>query len=219
MHPPPSFGEIRGVVDRIMAEFSVDILYHERFETLPRHHAVLCSFFELPEEKVSHETKRRIQERFAALGWVFSRQVPHIEIINERREYFYLASLNRAPLDVGYHVTRRSFLPCIWAKGLLAGTLERANSDRHDSEGNIYVCATLGSAADAGVQGSFSGHWWRDHFAQTVEPRDPDWVILRVNLAGLGARIFEDIWSESGIVVSGIDAIPPGRLSLVYAEQ
>ena len=67
--------------------------------------------------------------------------------------------------------------------GLLPSTPERQTTDptyRRDCEGNIYVCDSLGKPEDAGVRGTGSAHWWRDHLAQNNRFDDPDWVILEI---------------------------------------
>jgi hypothetical protein len=103
-------------------------------------------------------------------------------------------------------------------RGLLPSAPERQTTEkRWDCEGNIFLCEKLGTPADAGVRGSESAHWWRDHLAHNNRFGDPDWVILRVEVGRLeGARLYRDIWSKSGIIVGSMARIPPDRLRLEY---
>ncbi len=96
-------------------------------------------------------------------------------------------------------------------QGLLPSAPERQTTEkRWDCEGNIFLCEKLGTPADAGVRGSESAHWWRDHLAHNNRFGDPDWIILRVEVGRLkGARTCRDIWSKSGLIVGGVAVIPP----------
>lgn len=138
-----------------------------------------------------------------------------------RVEYVYIGHAIPVPLEIGYHVTRRANLPFIWKLGLLPSTPDRQNTDRHDCEGNIYLCRHLGSPRDADVKGSQSAYFWRDLLAKTKNRfDDTDWVILEVDLRNLAnARTIRDMWSESGIVLTGIERLPSDRLRLIFEDE
>jgi hypothetical protein len=70
------------------------------------------------------------------------------------------------------------------------------------------------------VSGSKSAHWWRHRLASENRFGDPEWVILRVEIDGLkGAHTYPDMWSQSGIIVRGVDRIPRDRISLAYSPE
>lgn len=132
-------------------------------------------------------------------------------------EWLYLAPMIFDQLEIGYHATRRSSVSSIMVAGLLPSAPSRCTTDRADCEGNVYVCKNLGTLADAGVQGTHSAHWWRDHLAKNNRFDDTDWLILEVDFRSLReAKLYKDIWSESGIIASGFECIPPERIRVIY---
>jgi hypothetical protein len=123
------------------------------------------------------------------------------------------------PLTTAYHATPRKNWPRIKSEGLLPGDPGEGRAttgQRFDCEGYIFVCRGLGTPKDAGRPFAYSAHWWRDHL--TGASGDPDWVILRI------ARLDEipdlvtnrDVCSDSGVILSGIDRIPPDCLALEW---
>lgn len=147
-------------------------------------------------------------------GWQFSRQNP--EFIGRRIDWVYLGQIQPVKVDVAYHATRRASVESIFKLGLLQSVPKRQTTDnRHDCEGNIYLCEQLGTPEDAGKQNARTAHWWRYHLSQHNRFKDSDWVILRVEIGRLsGARLYRDMWSESGIVVDKVLFIPPSLISL-----
>jgi hypothetical protein len=124
-------------------------------------------------------------------------------------------------LQVGFHATRRASVGSIFDVGLLPSSPDRqTTADRLDCEGNIYLCERLGGPSDAGLVGSESADWWRDHLAKNNRFGDPDWVILEVRVGRLlGAQLSRDSWSKSGVIVSGVPAIPPDLIRLIYPDE
>jgi hypothetical protein len=140
---------------------------------------------------------------------------------SERVKCVYLAPMIPVSLNFGYHATRRASLRSIWELGLLPSTPDRqTTTDRSDCEGNIYVCERLGTPADTDDRGRGSVHWWRTQFAESNRFNDPDWVILRVEVSGgQGARVYQDIWSNSGIIIDNVPRIPPDLIQLEYLPE
>jgi hypothetical protein len=172
-----------------------------------------------PEERLTNDRKLEVRRWLEGQGWQFSRQmVNHPAQANRQIEYIYLAPMIPVALEVGYHATRRASVQSIMERGLLPGAPDRQTTEqRWDCEGNIYFCERLGTLADAGVRGSESAHWWRDHLAHKNRFGDRDWVILRVAVGQLeGARLYRDIWSKSGIIVGGVALIPPELIGVQY---
>lgn len=156
---------------------------------------------------------------FKERDWQLSRQpIPDRTQPNRYRPYLFLAPIVFVSFDIGYHCTRRACLPMIMWQGLLPSSPDRQNdAKRKDCEGSIYVCEHLGSPQDAGVKDSLSAHWWRDHLSKNNSFDDPDWVVLEITLSGLPPhRLYRDIWSQSGVIVDGVDRIPPELITLIY---
>jgi hypothetical protein len=103
---------------------------------------------------------------------------------------------------------------------LLPSTLGRqTTSDRLDCEGKIYLCEALGAPDDAGDRGKGSAHWWRNELSKANRFEDREWVILQVDIGRvLGATLDKDIWSASGIIVTGVDRIPRDVIRQVYPQ-
>lgn len=170
-----------------------------------------------PTEQRLWEIRRWIENR----GWQFSRQFEKNPANPDRLiEFIYLAPMIFVDVERGYHATRLVSVPSIQEKGLLPSIPQRQTTEateRGDCEGNIYICDALGTPSDAGIRDSKSAHWWRDHFATKNRFNDPAWVILEIQICEMrGAKLYLDIWSESGIIVGGIEAIPPELIRLVY---
>jgi hypothetical protein len=184
-----------------------------------REDVTIHGFFVMSDEEVSEDLKQEIRRWVEGQGWQFSRQLIPCDVTpGELTEYVYLAPMIHVALETGYHATRRVAWSAIREEGLFPSTPERQTTEKRlDCEGNIYVCERLGTPADDGVRGAKSAHWWRAHLAGKSRFRGEEWVILEVRLGGLpGARIYQDIWSESGVIVGNVDSVPPERLRLVY---
>jgi hypothetical protein len=218
--PPIDRAERTALLDEIKRRFGVELLW---FEKLPspgyRDDVTTHSFFDI-EDRLTEDLKLGVRRWLESQGWQFSRQmVCVLDDDANRVEHVYLAPMMPVALEVSYHATRRASLPSIMERGLLPSVPKRQTTEkRWDCEGNIFLCEKLGTPADAGVRGSESAHWWRDHLAHNNRFGDPDWVILRVEVEGLErARTYRDIWSKSGIIVGGVASIPPDLLRLEYA--
>jgi hypothetical protein len=211
--------ERRVLLNGIHDRFGVELLWHEKLKSNSyRDDVSVHTFFSDPDAEAKEQTKREIRRWVESQEWQFSRQMVKCEAIPGRLiEYIYLAPMIFVQLEHGYHATRRISVPSIQTDGLLPSTRERQTTERSDCEGNIYVCEALGAPADAGVKGSRTAHWWRDHLAQKNRFNDPDWVILEIDIRELqGVRLYKDIWSESGNIVGGVESIPPGFIRVVY---
>lgn len=208
------------LLENIRTNFSVELIWYEHF-TLNgyRNDVSVHGFFSVPGSEPSEETKKKIRHWVESQGWQFSRQTKKNELIPGRlTEYIFLAPMIPVELELGYHATRLALVPSIQANGLLPSTPERqTTTDRTDCEGNIYLCKDLGTPVDAGVRGTKTAHWWRGHLAKNNRFNDPDWVILEIEIGKVhGARLYKDIWSESGIIVDGVKAISPEVIRVVY---
>jgi hypothetical protein len=130
-------------------------------------------------------------------------------------EHLNIAPMILVPLNYGYHATRLANRDAILNDGLLPGTPDRQTSDDcYDCEGNIYVCDKLGSLADAG-----SAHWWRAQKAQKNKFGDPDWCIVGIDFAKVpGVMLYKDLQSTSGIIIGGIESVPPAAITPVYSN-
>lgn len=155
-------------------------------------------------------------------GWLEPRGVMCIVRPNEfpgGAPWWYLAPIIPIPLIKAYHATTRRRWHLIQLLGLLPGNASAGrftSANRFDCEGNIYVCEKLGTPADAGVRRTNSAYWWRDHKARNNVENDPDWVILEVDLSNLpGLLAYTDLYSDSGIIIRGIDCIHPDRITLI----
>lgn len=208
-----------GLLGDLRRELGVDLLWFERL-SFPgyRDDVTVHGFFSPPDKPVTDESKLRVRRWVESRGWQFSRQlVRAFHDDADRVEHIYLAPEARVTLSVGYHATRRASLLSILERGLIPGEPDRRTTEREDCDGNVYVCEALGTPADAGVRGAKTAHWWRDHLTEKNRFGDPDWVILRVEVAGVpGIRACRDLWSESGIVLDGVEVIPPEVIRLEY---
>jgi hypothetical protein len=212
----------QALLDEIEQHFDVKLLWFKRLPSPGHRDDVTTHAFFDPDRRLTDDLKLEIRCRMEGQGWQFSRQmVPVLGNDAQRREHVYLAPMIRVAAEVGYHATRRASVPSIMERGLLPSAPERQTTEsRWDCEGNIFLCENLGTPADAGVRGSGSAHWWLDHLAHNNRFGDPDWVILRVEVGRLkDARVYQDVWSESGVIVGGIAALPPEVIELEYAAR
>jgi hypothetical protein len=216
--PPIDRAERTALLDEIKRRFGVKLLWYDKLPS-PGYRDDVTTHGFFPEDKLTEDLKLEVRRWLESQGWQFSRQMVRVlENDANRVEYVYLAPMIPVPLDVGYHATMRAFVPSIMELGLLPSTPERQTTEkRWDCEGNIFLCEKLGTPADAGVKGSESAHWWRDHLAHNNRFGDRNWVILRVEVGRVeGARLYRDIWSKSGIIVGGVAVIPPEFIGMEY---
>ena len=170
---------------------------------------------------LTDQRKREIRDWCEEEGWLFSRQKIKDKGSSNQVEPIRIARIEKVEIDIGYHVTRAAVFEAIQIQGILPSNSERQSSclNRLDCDGNIYMCERLGDLSDAENQRKGSAHWWRDNFSRNNRFNDPNWIILEVNAVGLRLRCYRDICSKTGIIVRGIDAIPPDRLCLLYPNQ
>ena len=206
------------LLNAIRDHFGVELIWHQSLY-IGRDDVTVHSFFD-PENSTSEmtvEMRTALRNWFASNGWLFSRQVIEHKITANAIERLYLAPMVPVTMTVGYHATRRASLDSIREHGLVPSTSEsQTTKGRLDCEGNIYLCERLGTQADEGKQRSFSAHWWRHHLSKVNRFNDPDWVILEVCVDQVeGARLYRDVWSESGVVVENVNRIPWEFINLV----
>lgn len=168
---------------------------------------------------------REMKDWLLERDWLLSRQSPKNPLRPEDTiDYLLLAPAEFVEFSIGYHATRQCHLDSILESGLLPGTPERKNSKKRiDCEGNIYLCERLGSPTDAEKSGAGSAYWWCDHYSKDNRFNDPNWLILKVDLANIpNHQLVRDIWSESGVIVCGIDKIPANamtRISMIDSDS
>lgn len=200
--------------------FGIDLRRRTPFPTDPRRAEVSAHLFyrEWPDDEISDEEKRAVREWIEDRNWQFSRQHRRLQVQgleNRAVEDVFLAPMRFLELLVAYHVTPLSRVSAIERQGLLPNWGHSLAIDgRMDCEGNIYVCEELGKAGESGVPpDAHSAHWWQSHFAKERWHGEEVWAILKTDLDGLcGVKCYRDMWSESGIIVSGVSVIPPCRI-------
>lgn len=145
------------------------------------------------------------------IGWQYS------EADDANRHLAYVAPMLYPPVPVvAYHATRSAVVSSIVNCGLLPSNSTISATGRPDCFGNIYVCAELGESAGPSDVEPRKGTamWWRWQLSRRNRFNDPDWVVLSVVLQGLAARVYRDIWSATGLIVDGIERIPPDRIAV-----
>ena len=124
---------------------------------------------------------------------------------------FAMAPITPRPATVTYHTTRATVMDTIEREGLLPSSPAIRQTDYPDTDGKIHVCEAL--------TGDGSASRWVKIFSGRYSRKPDDYGILRVNLAGLGARVYPDIRSRYGLIVDRIDRIPPDRIRLERMGQ
>jgi hypothetical protein len=169
-------------------------------------------------EYVTADFGRALRAFLEQRGWQYSRQL----VVEQPTELIYIGRLFPVAIDFGYHATRMASLPGIKRHGLLPGDADRQTTGRErrrDCEGNLYVCEHLGAPGDRMGRGSKTAHWWRGALAAKTGSDIEDWGILKIQLNHVaGSRVYKDIWSESGIVVSSFASIPWEMISIAYPD-
>jgi hypothetical protein len=125
---------------------------------------------------------------------------------------FGIAPIIRRKIRVAYHATRLCVIPSILNIGLIPSNSERRVTSFADTEGLIHVCEKLKCKPGE----NDCAEWWRDHLSYKNLYDDPCWGILRIDLASLPeARVYQDMHSQSGLVVDEIERIPPNLITLI----
>ncbi|NLS97590.1 MAG: hypothetical protein GXX96_36080 [Planctomycetaceae bacterium] len=162
---------------------------------------------ELPEQFARRELRRRAE----AINW-------HYSECDKLPNWMMIAPMLVVPdCDVAYHVTRTVNLGSIMTDGILPGNPAISTTGRADCEGNIYVCPEIGEPkTDADSEPTKgTAFWWHWHFRHKNRFNDPHWAILTLRLRGLSARIYRDMWSSSGLIVSGVERIPSDAIEVL----
>ncbi len=151
--------------------------------------------------------------------WLLAEGVMLVQYPAMHRPMYLIAPIISVCLSTAYHATARKNLEAIWREGLLPGCSGQGRAStgpRFDCEGNIYVCLNLGIPDDAGRAHSYSAHWWRDELSRTSG--EGDWVILQVDrietIPGLVTN--RDFMSDSGVILTGVNGIPPKNLNVIW---
>lgn len=148
-----------------------------------------------------------LRARLDQVGWHVVTTGQVFEINGENVPLFGISPiLVCEPPSVVYHATRQSVIDRIPQEGLLPSSPERCGTNYPDTEGRIHVCRKLvhnGSEND-------SAAWWRDELRRKDRFSDPNWGIVRIDLANVNVpfRIHQDIHSVSGLVIDNVDRIP-----------
>jgi len=125
----------------------------------------------------------------------------------------YILRFGAAPkvmkkLATVYHATRVVTIKKIVddSEVLKPSNDQRRTTDRTDTTGKIHVCENLHDTAPGSND---SAVFWMNLLSQDNEFEDSYWGILRIDMAGLpvGADVYLDIQSESGIIIDQLDGI------------
>ena len=149
----------------------------------------------------------RLRQELDAIGWQFVTTGTRLEL----RDTGEIPSFGVAPIllravPVAYHATRACLIPLILKDGLLPSNAERRATTFPDTEGVIHACAKLTHTEGE----NDSAEWWRQELSNKNRFNDPHWGILRIDLTELaGARVHQDMHSQSGLIIDRIDRIPP----------
>jgi hypothetical protein len=142
------------------------------------------------------------------IGWQFV-TIPTEDQSAQRR--FAMAPITLLEATVTYHTTLASMLGTIQRDGLLPSSPATRQTDFPDTEGKIHVCEAL--------TGDGSASRWVKIFCERYRKKPEEYGILRVDLTGLGARVYQDIRSQYGLIVDRIDRIPADRIRLERMGQ
>jgi hypothetical protein len=125
---------------------------------------------------------------------------------------FGTAPIRRRDATIAYHSTLKVKIESILDKGLLPSDESNRQTDFPDTEGRIHVTQML--------EGDGSAVRWIKIFGERYKRPQTDYAILRVNLEGLAARIYEDAHSQYGIVIDRTENIPPeNRIQVVDSAE
>jgi hypothetical protein len=152
----------------------------------------------------------QIREELEKIGWQF------VTILNDdqptaAQRRFAMAPITNRSVTVTYHTTRASTLETIQREGLLPSNPARRQTDYPDTDGKLHVCEAL--------TGDGSASRWVRIFCQRYSRKPEEYAILRVDLAGLEARVYLDVRSQYGLIVDRFDRIPPERIRLERMGQ
>ena len=155
---------------------------------------------------IEDEIRRKLDE----IEWQFV-TISHkvVDGADRKFKWFGIAPILSKSVDASYHATRLRTIPLILEHGLLPSNKERQASAFPDTEGVIHVCETLGD--DAGHEKG-SAVWWAHTLSEKNCLKATDYGIVRIDMKGLVARVYQDMHSTSGLIVDRIDRIPTERI-------
>jgi hypothetical protein len=122
---------------------------------------------------------------------------------------FGVAPITPLTVELAYHATETTRLPKIMAEGLRASGPDIGHTGYPDTRGKIHLCRTL--------EGEFeSAARWVVEIAKKTATDPRGYSVLAVDLRLVpDARIYQDLHSDSGVVVDRVDRIPPAAIQLV----
>ena len=179
--------------------------------TFPSDRLDVRAFTLFPSDNTVDSIKTAMRCRLSKINWQISE-------MDDRPLLLFVAPMVFVSVRTAYHATRSANLDSVFQHGLLPSVPELSNTGRADCIGNIDVCPTLGNDPvdlDAEPEKG-TAPWWRWHLSHKNSFNDPDWCILRVELANVEATVYRDIWSNSGLIVDGIDRVPTERLTVIW---
>ena len=192
----PLQDQLSGLLDQIRDELGIELNVMGNVTNFHREDVYLV--FNNAND-LTEQQRQEIRNLLDQHDWHFSRQFKRY-IPDHLCESLYFAPKRFEQLAFGYHATRATSLPSIDKHGLLPSNDRRqTTSGRHDCEGNIYVCARLGTPANGDDKGA---HWWRATLSIDNRFNDRDWVILKIDFSKApGIKMYRDIWSRTGVIV------------------
>lgn len=154
----------------------------------------------------------KLRKELDGIGWLFVTTGHAIDYKGQTMPTFGMAPLLPKTLAVGYHTTRACLIPKICGEGgegLLPSNAERRATNFPDTDGVIHVCEKLSHEGDE----NDSAEWWKGTLSKKNRFGDPDWRIVQIDMTRLplGARVYQDMHSASGVLVDRIEKIP-GKL-------
>jgi hypothetical protein len=147
----------------------------------------------------------QLREELDRIGWQFVTIPSESQPGAQRR--FAMAPLTQQPVTITYHTTLTAKHKKILGEGLLPSSEAIRQTDFPDTDGKMHICEAL--------TGDGSASRWVKIFCERYSRKPEEYAILRVDLTGLEARVYRDVRSNYGLVVDGIDRIPPERITLV----
>ena len=203
-------------VDAVLEEFQRDFgtlieLPTKDLKAIPHPGVRVFIFSFAAEEPPDQFARRELRRRAEAINWHYSEydKIPSWMMI--------APMLLVSDCGAAYHVTRTANVISILRDGILPSNPAISTTGRADCEGNIYVCRELGEREvnDNSEPSKGTAMWWQRHFRHKNRFNDPHWEILTLRLRGLSARIYRDMWSSSGLIVNGVEQIPPDAIEVL----
>ena len=149
------------------------------------------------------EHSKQLSDGLDAIGW----QLVHPKPVDGKVGRYEAAPITPLSAKITYHATLVERRDKILTEGLIPSNEAIRHSDHPGGDGKIHVCEAL--------EGDFSVSRWVGIFCRDYNRKPEVYCILKINLEGFQARIYQDIRSQRGIVVDKFAVIPPGRIELV----